>query len=134
MKFKSQILVAGMMMAFAVGLRAQDNREAFRAAMDACVSETGVSKPERGIHPSEEDRAKIDACLTSKGITKPEGRGPRGGGGQNSERRAAFEACIAETGLTKSGPGTQPSEADRATMKACLESKGLSQGSSVSRQ
>jgi hypothetical protein len=57
----------------------QEDREKFKAAFEACLSETGSSRPERGVRPSDEERAKMEACLTSKGISKPERpRGPRG--------------------------------------------------------
>lgn len=48
------------------------DREKFKAAFEACLTETGSSRPERGVRPSDEERAKMEACLTSKGISKPE--------------------------------------------------------------
>ena len=61
---------------------AQDDHEAFKAALDACATETGVSKPERGVRPSQEDMEKMDACLSAKGIEKPaRPQGSREGGG-----------------------------------------------------
>lgn len=121
----SKILALSAFIVVAANVHAQSNdREAFRAAMDACVSETGVSKPERGTRPSDEDRAALESCLSSKGFTRPEGR--RGDGqGLNSEVKAAMDACFSETGLTKPERGTRPSEEDRATMDACLKSKGV---------
>jgi hypothetical protein len=55
------------------------DREKFKAAFEACLTETGSSRPERGVRPSDEERAKMHACLSSKGIKKPEGdrRGKR---------------------------------------------------------
>lgn len=59
-----------------------EDREKFHTAMEACRTETGVTKPVKGSRPSEADRAKIDACLTGKGIVKPAGR-PHGPGGRH---------------------------------------------------
>lgn len=59
---------------------AGEGREKMREAFDACLTESGVTRPERGERPSDEDKAKIDACLKSKGIEHPGKRGhqPRG--------------------------------------------------------
>lgn len=68
-----KLLGLAVLLATSVQVQAEGgDREAFHAAMDACVTETGVAKPERGTRPSEEDRAKIGACLSAKGISKPE--------------------------------------------------------------
>lgn len=123
MNLKSSILSLAVFITLTGFAKAQD-REAFHAAMDACVAETGLTKPERGVHPSEEDRAKIDSCLESKGISKPEGgRGQRGNG--NPEFRQAMDACFSETGVTKPERGSRPSDEDRAKIDACLQSKGI---------
>ena len=45
--------------------------------------------------------------------------------GNNDAIRAAFEACISENNLQKPEPGQRPSDADRATMDACMKSKGF---------
>lgn len=123
MNMKSSFLSLAVFIALAGVARAQDNnREAFHAAMEACFTETGVTKAERGTRPSDEDRAKIDACLSSKGIEKPQHRGP---GGRNPELRAAMDACFSETGVTKPERGTRPTDEDRAKIEACLSSKGI---------
>lgn len=123
MNLKSSILSLAVFVALTGLAKAQD-REAFHAAMEACVTETGVTKPERGVPLSEEDRAKIDACLESKGISKPEGgRGHHGH--RSSELRQVMDACFAETGVTKPERGTRPSDEDRAKIEACLQAKGI---------
>jgi hypothetical protein len=119
MNLKSSLLSLTVFIALTGIANAQSqDREAFHAAMEACISETGVTKPERGVHPSDEDRAKIDACLEAKGISKPEG-------GRNPEFRQAMEACFTETGVTKPERGVRPSDEDRAKIDACLEAKGI---------
>ena len=46
--------------------------------------------------------------------------------GEGREKmRAAFDACAQENNLQRPEPGTKPSEEDRATMAACLKSKGI---------
>jgi hypothetical protein len=125
MNLKSSVLSLTIFIALTGFAKAQSqDREAFHAAMEACISETGVTKPERGVHPSEEDRAKIDSCLATKGITKPEG-GRGGHGGGNPEFRQAMDACFTETGVTKPERGVRPSDEDRAKIDACLEAKGI---------
>jgi hypothetical protein len=73
------MLVGPMAMALQVGAH-QSGRgpmnEKFRAAFEACLEETGVSKPEQGQPPSEVDRLKVDSCLRSKGISLPQRQGP----------------------------------------------------------
>jgi|GEM_PF-6017174 len=61
-----------------------EEREKFHTAMESCIQENNLSKPERGTRPSDEDRAKMEACLKSKGISKPEH--PRGGGRHHGKR------------------------------------------------
>jgi hypothetical protein len=126
MNLKSSTLLLVTFVGLTLNVRAQDNdRGAFHAAMQACASETGVSRPAQGERPSDEDRAKMDACLSAKGISKPEGgRGGRGGG--NSEMRAAMDACFTETGISKPERGARPSDEDRAKIDACLTAKGIS--------
>ncbi len=120
MNLKSSILSLSVFIALAGAASAQSQgREAFHAAMEACLAETGVAKPERGSPPSDEDRAKIDACLKSKGIEKPQHRGG------NSEFHSAMKACFTETGVTKPERGSRPSDEDRAKIDACLKSKGI---------
>jgi hypothetical protein len=103
------------LLATTLQVQAQPN-EAFRAAMDTCIAETGVTKPERGSRPSQEDRAKIEACLSDKGISKPER--PQ----MDATTKAAMEECAAATGVTR---GQRPSEEDRAKLTACLSEKGV---------
>jgi hypothetical protein len=115
MNLKSSILSLTVFIALAGAASAQSQgREAFHAAMEACLAETGVAKPERGSPPSAEDRAKIDACLESKGVEKPQ----RSGG--KSEFRSAMEVCFTETGVTKPERGLRPSDEDRSKIEACL--------------
>lgn len=104
------------LLATAAQVQAQPH-EAFREAMDACISETGVAKPERGSRPSEEDRAKIHACLSAKGISKPER--PQ----MDATTKAAMDECAATTGVTR---GQRPSKEERAKLTACLSEKGIS--------
>lgn len=117
----NKTLGLALLLATSVQVQAQSlDREAFHAALDACVSETGVARPERGSRPSDEDRAKIDACLAQKGVNKPE-RPQR-----DPAVKAAMEECLAATGLTRPERGERPSEEDRATLQACLSEKGIS--------
>ncbi len=123
MKTRMTVLMA-MLVATTIQVHAQQDREAFKAAMEACSTETGVTRPEPGVRPSEEDRAKMSACLEGKGFNRPEG-GPRGQRSPMDETtKAAFEECAATNGITL-GQGNRPSEEERATMDACLESKGI---------
>ena len=110
-------------MATSLQIYAQGDHEAFRAAMDACVAETGVTKPEPGTPPSEQDRAKIKDCLASKGISHPQGGGRRPP--MDEATKAAFDECTTSLGLTKPTRDQRPSEEDRAKIKACLEGKGI---------
>jgi hypothetical protein len=48
-----------------------------KAAFEACATELGIAKPEKGQRPSDSDREALKSCLQAKGITMPE-RGPRG--------------------------------------------------------
>lgn len=124
MKIRMTILMT-MLMASAVQVYAQQDREAFKAALDACSTETGVSRPEPGVQPSEEDRAKLTACLQDKGFTPPSGEGSRGQRPLMDETtKAAFDECAAANGITL-GQGTRPSEEERAKMDSCLETKGI---------
>lgn len=43
-----------------------------REAIQTCHVETGVSRPERGRRPSEEDRQLLNTCLTAKGFEMPQ--------------------------------------------------------------
>jgi len=100
----------------------QNNREEFHKAMQACIAETGVTKPEKGSRPSDEDRQKVDTCLAGKGFNKEDRpRGP----GRSPEHKAAFDECITELGLTRPQKGERPSEEDRAKLHACLQTKGV---------
>lgn len=60
---------------FVVGAQAQrgPQDEAQRAAFEACLSENGLSRPERGTRPSDEDMAKMQSCMTAKGYERPAG-------------------------------------------------------------
>ena len=100
-------------------LQARGNGE-FREAMKTCAAETGVTRPERGQRPSDEDRAKIEACLAEKGISKPER--PK----MDESVKAAFKECAASTGVTRPERGQRPSDEDRAKIDACLSEKGIS--------
>lgn len=60
-------------LSLARGGRSAAEEEQFRAALEECITETGVTKPEDGQRPSDEDRAKVDSCLESKGFKKPAG-------------------------------------------------------------
>jgi hypothetical protein len=63
------------------------DREAFRAAVETCATENGITLPARPAdrsgprpeRPSEADRQVIDACLKAKGIEVPvrKHHGPR---------------------------------------------------------
>ncbi len=99
---------------------AQDDREAFKAAFDTCVSETGVTKPEKGSRPTDEDRAKIETCMSGKGFTKTEH-----GDSKREAFKVAIEACSSETGVTRPERGVRPSAEDMAKMDACLSAKGI---------
>lgn len=57
-----------------------DQDPKFRAALDACVKETKVTKLKPGQRPSEKDRKKVDACLKKKGLTPPTPPAPKTGG------------------------------------------------------
>lgn len=115
MNLRNSILTVTLMLSGSFQTMAHDKGGAF----EACFAETGVTRPERGQRPSDEDRAKMDACLESKGLSREHRR----------ERRQAFksamEACATETGVTRPEKGTKPSEDDRAKMKACLEGKEI---------
>jgi len=83
---KSSILVLALVLTsstiFARGGRGGgEMQEGMREAVEACHSELGTSKPERGQRPSEEEREAMDNCLSAKGFEKPQG-----GGGQRPER------------------------------------------------
>lgn len=58
------------------GGRQQD--DGFRAALKACHSETGTSRPERGSRPSQEDMQAMDSCMSAKGYERPQGGPPQG--------------------------------------------------------
>lgn len=47
--------------------------EAQRAAFEACLTENGLSRPERGTRPSEADMTKLQSCMTAKGYERPAG-------------------------------------------------------------
>ncbi|RYZ81343.1 MAG: hypothetical protein EOP06_23700 [Proteobacteria bacterium] len=64
---------------------ANQTREQFHQAFEQCITENGLTRPEPGTRPSEEDRTKLDTCLTAKGITQR----PR----PRHERKEAFEEC-----------------------------------------
>ena len=68
---------------YARGGQGQDSGR--REAMDACASELGISKPERGTRPSQEDREAIDKCMSSKGYERPSGPPPQGHRGNDQE-------------------------------------------------
>ena len=57
----------------------------FKEAMDACASELGISKPERGGRPSQEEMETMDECMSGKGYERPSGPPPQGGRGSDSE-------------------------------------------------
>lgn len=120
MKTKTQILTIMMMTSISLFAFGEDrNREERRAAFQACVTETGVTKPERGSRPNEEDRQKIKTCMEGKGFSPWEGRGKK------SAKRKAFKECAEENNLQRPESGVRPSNEDRAKMDACLASKGI---------
>ncbi|MBL7688365.1 MAG: hypothetical protein JNJ49_10040 [Bdellovibrionaceae bacterium] len=47
--------------------------EAQRAAFEACLTENGLIRPERGMRPSVEDMTKLQACMTANGYERPAG-------------------------------------------------------------
>lgn len=59
--------------------------EEMRAAFEACQTETGVAKPERGQRPSDDDRKLMEDCLKGKGFERPQHQGP---GGKRPPRKA----------------------------------------------
>lgn len=69
-------LILGASMSFAQ--EADGERENFREAFDTCLEENGLSRPEPGQRPSEEERTLMDTCLASKGISRPEHDRQRG--------------------------------------------------------
>lgn len=119
MTTKNSFILLALFAGLTFKANAQVDRETFHAAMESCLAETGVQRPERGTHPSLEDRAKMDSCLASKGISKPE-RGDR-----HSEMREAMKACAEETGVERPASGQRPSDEDRQKIEACLSAKGL---------
>lgn len=127
---RSHLFILSFLALAAFKVNAQSDRDSFRQAMDACFTETGVTKTERGVRPSDEDRQKIDACLSGKGISRPER--PHGGGsyagGENNQDvvREAMKACATENNLSQPSPGNPPSDEDRQKMESCLAEKGLS--------
>lgn len=69
------VLLSGV---FAVNAEAQrgprgPQDEAQRTAFEACLSENGLSRPERGTRPSEADMTKLQSCMTAKGYARPAG-------------------------------------------------------------
>jgi hypothetical protein len=46
----------------------------FREAMESCVNELGITKPEKGERPSQEEREAMDKCMSAQGYEKPEKR------------------------------------------------------------
>ncbi len=79
---KSTILILALVLTsstiFARGGRdGGEKQEGMREAMQACASELGISKPERGSPSSDEDKAALAECLSAKGFEKPQGRGGR---------------------------------------------------------
>lgn len=127
MSFKAQAFMFFTLVFVAARMAAAESgdRAAFKAAMDECLTSTGVARPERGTKSSEEDRAKLKACLDVKGVQRPE-RGERGGRPDDDQFHAALRACAEENNLKKPERGVRPSEEDRAKMDACLQSKGIS--------
>lgn len=59
--------------------QADSDREKFHQAMKSCMEENGISRPEPGQRPSEEDRATLNACLKEKGVQPPKFDGRRKG-------------------------------------------------------
>jgi hypothetical protein len=109
MNLKSSSLCFAFFVFASINVKADDNREAFHTAMEACFAETGVTRAERGTRPSEEDRNKIEACLQNKGIEKPER-----GSGRRAEFKAAKKSCVSQYG-----------DEDRTKIDDCLEEKGF---------
>lgn len=75
-----KVTVVGVLLSgfFAVNAQAQrgprgPQDEAHRTALEACLSENGLSRPERGMRPSEADMTKLQACMTTKGYERPAG-------------------------------------------------------------
>ena len=83
---KSSILILALVLTsstiFARGGRGGgEKQEGLRDAAQACHSELGTTRPERGERPSEEERAAMSECLSAKGFEMPQR-----GGGQRPER------------------------------------------------
>lgn len=88
----------GAAVVFAAGSKAKGeessaaDHEKMRTAIEACFTETGVSKPEKpkkGEKPSEEEREKmeenrkkLEECMASKGLSMPKPPRGKGGGSQ----------------------------------------------------
>ncbi|MFZ4715822.1 MAG: hypothetical protein ACOYL6_19015 [Bacteriovoracaceae bacterium] len=109
---------------------AQQDPDAFRKALDTCITETGVPKLERGAKPADADKAKMDTCLTNKGFKKPEnekGGNPMGGDRppMDEKIKAAFDECFTSTGVKKLERGQKPTEEDKTKMDKCLAAKGI---------
>lgn len=102
---------------------AREDREAFKKALDACVTETGVKRPENGSTPSDEDRSKMGACLSGKGFSRPESVRPSES--QREAFQAALKSCSIEIGVSKPEKGMRPSDEEMAKMEACLLTKGI---------
>ncbi len=75
-----KVTVVGVLLSgfFAVNAQAQrgprgPQDEAQRAAFEACLTENGLSRPERGTRPSEADMTKLQSCMTAKGYERPAG-------------------------------------------------------------
>lgn len=72
-------LFAGLLVLSSLSLAAwadrptPEQREAFHQAMDACRTETGVAKPQKGQRPTDAERKAIGDCLAAKGFTPPPG-------------------------------------------------------------
>lgn len=52
--------------------RGQGRSPEHKAAFVACISELGLTRPQRGEKPSDSDREKLHACLQTKGVDIPQ--------------------------------------------------------------
>lgn len=75
-----KVTVLGVLLSGVFAVNAQAQRgprgpqdEAHRTALEACLSENGLGRPERGTRPSEAEMTKLQSCMTAKGYERPAG-------------------------------------------------------------
>ena len=119
------LVVGGLSLApAAAGAANSDSHPRHKQLTDeqkTCLEGQGVTKPEKGTKPTDEQREAFKAAAESCGIELP----ARGNRPHRPKLTDEQKTCLEGQGVTKPEKGTKPTAEQREAFKAAAESCGI---------